>query len=110
MKNEEKLLAVLFGGFNRMEIKAEKEIDGLKKKGMDDIDIAELYVSESFKRIKTLLNLIVLNAPEKIIDNEKKCIKQDIITVAVMAFKNTLQMQYYEKLLVSKGIDFEGLE
>jgi hypothetical protein len=110
MRNAEMLLSMLFGKRIEMEQEASNKIDRLKKRGETENDIADKFLEMTYKRLERVAKLNELNAPKLIVDNEIRIVKEYITVIAVVAFKNTLQIDYYEKLMNDKGIDFESLE
>ena len=97
MRNEKQLLSVLFGQEMNQEIEASNMLDETKKKyGISENEVAEYYlklVKASQKRLKKLYEL---NAPKEIIDNEYKIMTKYVYVIAVVAFKNSLEVEYYE--------------
>jgi DNA-directed RNA polymerase beta' subunit len=74
----------------------------LKKEGKRDNDIAERFLTIAENRVKRLAKLIEITAPPIIIDNEINLIRKAYYVLAVIGFKNTLEVEYFEKTLKDK--------
>ena len=100
MSNAKQMLSVIFSEEIDREIEASNTVEKMKQEhNIKENDIAQHYLELFEKSQKRLVKLYELKAPKMIIDNEYNIMRKYVYVIAVIAFKNTLEVEYYNNII-----------